>query len=380
MMLAHRFAKPDGRIAAVLPLALAQAESSHLFRRFLGGNMHVEYVVAIKDPQDVSFSENTGIDEMIVVAVKRNPNPDDTTKFVKMLRKPKTAVQGYSVGEAILRGDDDHGDYEITEWPQSHMAAGDWFPTQFVRPECVEFFQNLKSDKWFPTAHNKYVGNLGPAGRRIRDAFTRVDTTQIRYAIWDHKTDVQTTMAAVPASYSFVRAKSGKESLADKYWERRENVLLPARLAVSFTKATAVYSDKRAVGSAFVPYRPIAGKEHSQERVNKACVAYLNSSVGVAALLAVTSNRMILYPNWSLSNMRRLTFPYWERLSAEQVERLASAYDELADTPLLPLRERLDAAVGAALGIPEDAVELLRVALASEPAVTGRTFTGRAGV
>ena len=26
-----------------------------------------------------------------------------------------------------------------------------------------------------------------------------------------------------------------------------------------------------------------------------------------------------------------------------------------------------------------DAVELLRVALASEPAVTGRTFTGRAG-
>ena len=384
MMLAHRFAKPNGRIAAVLPLALAQAESSHLFRRFLGGNMHVEYVVAIKDPQDVSFSENTGIDEMIVVAVKRNPNPDDTTKFVKMLRKPKTAVQGHAVGEAILSGGD--GDYEITEWPQARMAAGDWFPTQFVRTECEEFFQRLESGEWFPTAHNRYVGNLGPAGRRIRDSLTRVDTTQIRYAIWDHKTDIQTTMAAVPASYSYVIAKPGKEHLADRYWERRENVLLPARLGLSVTKATAVYSDKRAVGSAFVPYRPIAG-DHSQERVNKACVAYLNSSVGVAAMLAVTSNKMILYPNWSLSNMRRLTFPFWERLSAAQIERLASAYDELAHAPMLPLREmlrcdvrkRLDAEAGAALGIPSDAVELLRVALASEPAVTGKTFTGQAG-
>ncbi len=382
MVLAHRYVKPNGRIAAVLPLVAAQAPSGDRIRKLLGNDMHIEYVVAIKDPQDVAFSENTGIDEMIVVAIKRIPNPGDTTKFVKMLRNPKTAAQGYAIGEAILRGDE-HADYDITEWPQSRMAAGDWFPTQFVRTECVEFFQNLKSDQWFPTARDKYVGNLGPSGRRIRDAFTRVNTSQIRYAIWDHKTDVQTTMAAVPASYSYVIAKPGKESLADRYWERRANVLLPARLGVSITKATAVYSDNRTVGSAFVPYRPIAG-DHSQERVNKACVAYLNSSVGVVALLAVTSNRMIVYPNWSISDMRQLTFPFWERLTAAQIERLASAYDELAHTPMLPMREmlrcdvrkRLDAEVAAALGIPGEAVELLRVVLASEPAVTGRTFTG----
>ena len=385
MVLAHRYVKPNGRIAAVLPSVAAQASSGDRIRRLLGNDMHIEYVVAIKDPQDVAFSENTGIDEMIVVAHKRNPNPDDTTKFVKMLRKPKTAAQGYAVGVSILRGDA-RADYEITEWPQSRMAAGDWFPTQFVRTECVEFFQNLKSGKWFPTAQDKYVGNLGPAGQRIRDSYTRVDISQTRYAIWDHKTDVQTTMAAVPESYSYIKAKPDKEHLANRYWERRGNVLLPARLGVSVTRVTTVYSDKPTVGSGFVPYHPIAGKNHNQERVNKACVAYLNSSVGVAALLAVTSNKMIVYPNWSLSNLRELTFPFWEKLDAAQVEALAGAYDELADTPMLPLREmlgceargRLDAAVGAVLGIPGDAVELLRVALASEPAVTGRTFTGRA--
>ena len=379
MMLAHQFAKPDGRVAAVLPLALAQAESSRLVRRFLGGNMHVEYVVALKDPRDMAFSENTTIGELLVVAKKRIPQDDDVTKFVKMLRKPKTAAQGYAIGEAILRGGE-RADYRITEWPQSRMAAGDWFPTQFVRTECVEFFQRLESGEWFPTAQDKYVGNLGPAGQGIRAAYSPVDESQPRYAIWYHKTDIQTTMAAAADSYSYIRARAGKEDIADSYWEQRGNVMLPQRLRVPNTRATSLYADRPTVGSAFVPYRPIADG-HDQERVNKACVAYLNSSVGIIALLGVTSNRVIVYPNWSVRNHYRIPFPFWERLTAAQIERLAGAYDELGDAPMLPLREmlqcevreRLDAAVGAALGIPGDAVELLRVALASEPAVTGRT-------
>ena len=385
LTLAYRNLKPDGRIAVILPLVGAQNISGDKARRLLGKDMHAEYVVAIKDPQDMAFSENTTIGEMLVIAKRRSPQDGDTTRFVKMLRKPKTAAQGYAVGEAILRGDE-HADYRITEWPQSRMAIGDWFPTQFVRTECVDFFQNLESDEWFPTSKDKYVGNLGPAGQGIRGAYSPVSESQPRYAIWYHKTDIQTTMAAVPDSYSYIRAKAGKEEIAASYWEQRGNVMLPTRLSVPNTIATALYADNPAVGSAFVPYHPIAG-EHDQERVNKACVAYLNSSVGITALLGVTSNKKIVYPNWSVRDHYSIPFPFWENLNAEQIERLASAYDDLAHTPMLPLREmlrcdaraRLDAAVGAALGIPADAIELLRVALASEPAITGRTFTGSAG-
>ena len=383
MVLAHRYVKPNGRIAAVLPFAMAQAPSGDRIRKLLGRDMRLEYVVALKDPQDMAFSENTDIGEILVVAERRIPKEGDTTKFVKMLRKPKTAAQGYAIGKAILRGDDDHADYDITEWPQSRIAAGDWFPTQFVRTECVEFFQSVESGEWFPTSQGKYIGNLGPAGQRIRDSYTRADTSQIRYAIWDHKTEVQTTMAAVPASYSYIKAKPDKEHLADRYWERRANVMLPTRLSVPNTIITALYADKPTVGSAFVPYSPIAGG-HDQERVNKACVAYLNSSVGIIALLGVTSNRKIVYPNWSVEDHYRIPFPSWGKLSAAQIERLAGAYDELGAAPMLPLREmlgcavreRLDAEAGAALGIPWEVVELARVALASEPAVTGRRFAG----
>ena len=41
-------------------------------------------------------------------------------------------------------------------------------------------------------------------------------------------------------------------------------------------------------------------------------------------------------------------------------------------------RKELDAAVAQALGIPWDVMEQARIALASEPAITGKTFTGDA--
>ena len=41
-------------------------------------------------------------------------------------------------------------------------------------------------------------------------------------------------------------------------------------------------------------------------------------------------------------------------------------------------RQELDASVAKALGIPKDEMEKTRLALASEPAITGITFTGEA--
>ena len=147
-------------------------------------------------------------------------------------------------------------------------------------------------------------------------------------------------MSVAPDSYSFIKAKASKEEIAASYWERCGSVMLPERLSVPNTRITAPYADNRAVGSGFAPYHPLAG-DHDQERVNKACVAYLNISMGITALLGVTSNRKIVYPNWSVRDRYRIPFPYWEELSAAQIERLAGAYDELGDAPMLPLREML---------------------------------------
>ena len=161
--------------------------------------------------------------------------------------------------------------------------------------------------------------------------------------------------------------------------------MLATQLRTPLTRVTAVYCESATVGSLFVPYRPAAGP-HDQTAVDKAVVAYLNSSVGIVAMLGVTSNKKIVYPNWSVDDHYQIPMPYWSRLSADAVGGLAAAYDGLRAAELGELRSllsddtrrRLDAAVGGALGIPAAAMERTRVALASEPAITGRTYTGRA--
>ena len=150
-VLAKNHLKPNGRIASVYPIAMAQAKSARKIRELLGKGMHVEYVIALKDPQGMAFSENTAIGEMLVIARRwgrGESRRSATTAFVKILRKPQTPAQAKFIGESILRGDR-HPDYIITLWPQARMEKGDWFPTQFVRNELVDAFESISGGHWF---------------------------------------------------------------------------------------------------------------------------------------------------------------------------------------------------------------------------------------
>ena len=374
-----------GRVATVLPIVGAQNESGLEARKHIGDKMHVEYVVALKDPEGMAFSENTDIGEMLVVArhwQKDESREDATTAFVKILRKPTTPAQAKSMGESILRGEA-HQDYNITRWPQSRMDKGDWFPTQFVRDELVELYQSVCSGKHFPVSWGKAVCTVGPSGGGVRTSFNQSKASTAQRALWYHKTDTQRTMASSPDVY--IKAKDGKSGLADSYWSQRSRVMVPERLSVPNTRVTAVLADQPTVGSAFVPYHP-ATEKRDTAAVEKAVVAYLNSTVGITAMLGVTSNKKIVYPNWSLSDWYQLPCPDWDRLPARQVRALATAYDKLCQQELQELRymlvcdtrRQLDAAVAAALRIPWAEVEKARIALASEPAITGKTYTGDA--
>ena len=352
----------------------------------LAKEFHVEFVIPLKDPQGMAFSENTNIGELLVIGRRWGEGEDQTgatTTFVKVMRKPMTPALAKFMGEAILRGDDS-SDYALTQWTQDRMLAGDWFPTQFIRDEVVQTFVSISESEWFPSATGKAAGEqISRPGRGIRDTYRRSTNSTVRQALWEHKTDVQRTMASKPDHY--ITSKPGKERLADAYWQQRGRVLIPTRLSISNTRITTVLSEPATVGNAFAPYHPSPGP-HDLSDVEKATVAYLNSTAGIIAMLGVTTNRKIVYPNWSVDDWYQVPFPDWGKLTSEQVEALAAAYDELCHSELQELRamlkcdtrRQLDDAVAAALGIPSNMMEAARIALASEPAVTGKTFTGDA--
>ena len=382
-VLAQRHLKGDGRIASVYPIAMAQSKSALPIRQSLGKDMRVEYVVALKDPQGMAFSENTNIGEMLVIArpwQKDESRQDAATVFVKILRKPTLPTQAKAMGEAILRGESSR-ECRIAYWPQSRMDEGDWFPTQFVRDELVETYQSLLAGKWFPVRTGKAAGEQGP--RDFISAFVIKDESTAYRALKDHKSDLRRYMAAPPDVY--ITPKAGKESLAEEHWAQRSHSLLPTRLSTPNTRVTAVFSEQAILGIALAPYHPEPGR-HNRVAVQKALVAYLNSALGITALLGVTSNKKIVYPNWSVDDRYLIPFPDWGKLPPRQIRALAAAYDKLCQRELQELRsmltcetrKELDTAVAAALRIPWPEMEKARIALASEPAITGKTFTGDA--
>ena len=107
-----------------------------------------------------------------------------------------------------------------------------------------------------PTVRLSSLAEVGPAGQRIRDAFTHSDmpTLSGRRALWYHKTDVTQSMAAQTDVY--IEPKTSKRHLADSYWEQRSQMLLPHRLWLPLARAAAVMLPERAVGSIWTPCRP----------------------------------------------------------------------------------------------------------------------------
>ena len=373
-----------GVIGVVLPLVGATNFSTLEIRQHLASNYHIETIVTSHDPERIYFSENTTIGEMLLIC-RRWPadgGQKPPTRVVNLARNPATPADAYSVAAAIAAGTVARQSYgTMQRWPEDRVAAGNWGAVQFLAPYLCNQFLALKGGGLLPIIELGHVSHIGPEGRRIRDAFTRstLPGAEGMSALWEHKTDVTQSMAAKPDSH--IIPKSTKAHLADSYWNHRSRMLLPTRLFLVTTRMLAVRLDSPGLGSAWVPCR--IDPSDSVE-LEKALCLYLNSSMGILAILGGRTNRKPTYPRFSIDDMRKLTVPDFAAIGGPAVSQLAAAYDQYADSVLLPLpqlndcpaRAGLDAAVVAALGLDGELVANIRRQLAMEPSVTGQRYAG----
>ncbi len=375
-----------GAIAAVMPLVAATNKSGYDIRRFLGKNYHVEYIVTSHDPDRIYFSENTSIGEILLVcrAWDSGKGPKPPTKVVNLARNPSTPTDAISTARAIENdtvGSLGYG--TVQEIDSTRVEAGDWGAVQFFSPYLCERFSELARGEMFPVVTLGDVSEVGPLGRRIRDAFARssVPDAQGRSALWQHDTTVTQSMLAKPDTH--IVAKPDKAHLADSYWDQRSRILLPTHLNLPTIRVTTVRLDTPVVGSLWVPCNLRVDADLCGDWEKALCM-YLNSSVGIISLLGDRTNKKPTYPNLSLDDLRKLTVPNFEALGNEVVSGLATTFDNCASKTLLPLpqidsdpvRRDLDGAVCTALGLDSELVSMVRRQLAAEPSVTGKRYEG----
>ena len=388
LYLGEFLAKPDaGAMAVVLPLVGATNYATMDMRQHLAQRFHIETIVTSHDPGRIYFSENTDIGEMLVICRRwpANRREKPPTQVVNLARNPATPADAISVAAAIESDNVASQGYGTAQrWPESRIAVGDWGAVQFLSPYLCEKFIELRDGALFPAVALGNIAYIGPAGQRIRDAFTRssMPDAEGRVALWQHDTDVTQSMSAKWDTH--LSAKPPKAHLAEKYWQQRSRLLLPHRLFLPTTRVAAVCLENPSLGSAWTPCRSsIAGTDSSL--METALCAYLNSSVGILALLGNRSNKKPTYPNISIDDLRKLVAPDFNALGDAAITQLSAAYAAHAADILLPLpqldadpaRRALDGAVVSALGLDEEMVATIRRSLVMEPSVTGRRYAGR---
>ena len=375
-----------GVMAVVLPLVGATNYATMGMRRRLASEFHIATVVTSHDPERIYFSENTNIGEMLVIC-RRWPDskgPKPPTRVVNLARNPATPAEAISASWAIENGSVSSQGYgTVQEWPDSRVAAGDWGAVQFLSPYLCEEFIALQEGQLYPRTELDDIADIGPAGQRIRDAYSRstMPDAQGRVALWQHDTTVTQSMAAKPDTH--IIAKPPKAHLAESYWNQRGRLLLPTHLFFQTVRATSVRLNTPGLGSLWVPCRLDISHGDTAAWEKSLCV-YLNSSIGILSIMGDRTNKKPTYPNLSLDDMRKLIVPNFAAIGENAAEKLAAAYDAHATDVLLPLpqmdadpvRRALDAAVCDALGLDGERVETIRRNLAAEPSVTGKRYAG----
>ena len=385
MILADYIGKADrGAIAAILPLVAATNASWLETRKYLASRYHIETIVTSHDPQRIYFSENTNIGEMLLICRRwpESKGPKPPTRVVNLAVNPASPSAALSAAYAIRDGTlAAQGMGTLQAWPESRVAAGDWGAVQFLSPYLCQQFAAIKNGELFPSIQLGRVAEIGPAGQRIRDAFTKSELPdeQGRIALWQHDTERTRSMSATWDTH--ISAKPALAHLAAKYWQQRSTLLLPQRVRLNTVRIVSVRLGNPALGSAWMPCRHVA-RGLDVELWEKAICVYLNSSPGILALLGDRTNKIPSYPQFSLDDLRKLRVPNFAAIGSDSAATLAKAYDAHAADELLPLpqmencpvRAALDTAVIDALDLDGETVAAIRRSLAAEPSVTGKRY------
>ena len=356
-----------GTLAKVMPTTACTGTSGVAERKLLAQRFHVDTIITSHDPRRPNFSENTSIHESLLICRRRDKsNEGRGTRFIALRTMPKTFDEAIEAVEAI-RALDSRKWFTLYEQPESRIREGDWRPCQFLDPELVEAAMLIEEWEGVLPLENRY--RLGPAGRRIRDAFSPVnnDDDNSYRVFWGRSKDLRTTMEAAPEQNVVDR----KNQLAARYRDQAGYVLLAAKFDTLSGKLLAIFSETPALGSMWVP---IQSQTTSVDEA-KALSAWLNSTPGVLGVLMRRSTKLT-NPSFSQAELGTLPVPDFRAVSTRP---LVEAYETMKLAPMRPwcdaaddaMRERLDQAAAQTTGIDLTTIRDWRVRISREPTVGG---------
>lgn len=400
MAIADKYLRVGGRMAFILPVALATGQAWGQSRKLLADRYHVEMVFVSHDIERPNFSENTDLSEIMFIAKKRHPNEQaGPTIYVNLWVNPTAIYDAMDIANrvrtcipATLDGNTVTSATAMSGRKLADIVAlppttgeNQWTGVQFAQVMTLRSAVDLGCGRFtvpgsqhvsVPLCKLENLGEIGYDRRDMHDAFEVTATDWSPYpAFWNHDSTTVVTIKQKSNAFLLARdkaAKGRKLKAPDGIAKSAGTILLIERLRTNTHRVIAVGFDDPMLGNTWW-----ALQTKLSPLREKALLLWLNST---PSLMLVMSHRVTTQGAWM-----QVKKPQWQAMPVldvralpdETLTKLATAYDSLCDKELIalgklgkdPVRAEIDDALSVALGLPN--IKPLRQLLAREPGLTG---------
>lgn len=410
--LAHQKVKPGGVLALVLPLTMASGGSWDATRMLLARWYRDITIVAIAatGSEDRAFSDDTGMAEALVLAVRCDEQHDSTPDsapalFVNLLRRPRNTIEAEGFARIIegisetTAGFIRSGDEELGSFVRATLADGGC--AALGEPYLGSAAASLRSGElrlpgvagpvMLPLAPLARMGQRGYhdldiAGSGGRNAAKPQGPFRIerpfrpgaRYpALWNHDADRERKLVVGPDSRGEVR--EGMDDKVERVWATATRLHFNRDFQINAQSLAACLTPALAIGGRAWPNFRVEG----DARREQALALWANTTPGLIGFWWVASRQQQGRANLTISQLPRLTALDVQTLDDEQLEQAERMFAEFAEREFLPAneayrdetRQALDRAMLCGLlGLPESILEplaALRLQWCEEPSVHG---------
>ena len=322
------------------------------------------------------------------------------TTFVNLWQNPDRVLDAHRLGHAVttttparleetgaalLEVDGRHVG-EVVSVAESTFDGKKWLGIQFARADLIRSAARLLDggEVWVPNesltsnislCRLDEIGQVGPDQRRLVDGFNRTNSVTAYPMVEGHDTEQRRSLICQPNVYlsPLVKPLGGqKPGYGDHLWQQSGRLLVAERLRLNTARIVAMRTDTQVLSNVWWPIKTDTNTS------DKAIVAWLNSSIGLLALLAIRNTTEGGWVKLKKADLQELPVLDLRRLTAIQLQGLSDLFDRLsgAEFERLPgmggcaARRALDDGVSEILGLPD--LGKLRELLASEPVVSNR--------
>ena len=372
----------SGVLAMINPTIICSNSSGLHERRVLAERYHIHTVVTCRQPRNFNLSQNTSINESILI-LTRQEGAKPPTRFITLDRLPvdENEVEDLhlnltaSTGQVI-----ENGWGEVSYWPQERMKDGDWSAAIWRSPilaEAATHYSNADHGLR-PISVNDEISISLTSPQLILDFQSTVNDTPGSFPILKARgADAQLCINGTPDDYRIPKGQDGNVLQlsggtypeTDKILEKAGYLLITDGQRNSTARLTAVASNEKYVGISWMPVSGLSRKEA------KALAVFLNSTAGRLQIMR-NASRTIEFPMYRPAALKTVCIP--DLKDDWVLDILADCWEWTKDM-LVPqfrdgecqVRRLWDDAVVEAMGWDADELARLRHLLHREPHVSG---------